>query len=314
MAAKNWSNSPSKLESVGTVGGHVELRKGSIQEAGMLPVENGLAMNQFAPVSGVLESKTMHREQCHLIVVLESVPTLRRHFAEVAYKAISGPVQLLEAASVSEAVIVTKNRAPSLVVIDLSSSEYNGLAVANEIWSVNSSTKIMFWCHSFKQNYFQQIKEIAQPFAVYGIVPKSCTDQRLIHAIQSILLHDNSFIDSSIRASVSSSGSQRRRLTKTEYETLCDVVQGLTDKAIARRRNLSARGVQNRLSALFSKILSGRHSWLRESAQMDVFNLRTRLVFEAVKSGLIDEEGLESLDSELDSWLSGEFGVGSMSA
>jgi hypothetical protein len=83
----------------------------------------------------------------------------------------------------------------------------------------------------------------------------------------------------------------------------------LTDKAIARRRNLSARGVQNRLAALFSKVLPAKHSWLRESAAMDVYNLRARLIFEVLKRGLIDAELLAGLDDELNSWLSDEFGV-----
>ncbi|MBX3072916.1 response regulator transcription factor [Candidatus Obscuribacterales bacterium] len=99
------------------------------------------------------------------------------------------------------------------------------------------------------------------------------------------------------------------KLTRSEYETLCDVMLGLTDKAIAKRRNLSARGVQNRLAALFSKVLRGRHSWLRESASMDVYNLRTRLIFEVLRRGLIDSEALASLDNELDNWLTEQFGV-----
>ncbi len=98
-------------------------------------------------------------------------------------------------------------------------------------------------------------------------------------------------------------------LSPSEYETLCDVLLGLTDKAIARRRNLSARGVQNRVAALFCKVLRGKNAWVKESASMDVYNLRARLIFEVLRRGLIDKEKLASLDQELSNWVNQEFGV-----
>ncbi len=274
----------------------------------MLPVQNGFARNQFSPSEKETQQISANEQHCHVIVVLEQVSTLRKHFAELAYKALTGPVQLLEAQESAEVLPLVAKRKPAMVVIDISASDYSGIATAAEIWKQDPGAKILFWCHSFKESYLQQLNQVVPPFAVYGIVLKSCIDEKMIHAIQSIMLHDNPFIDASIRSRVGAS-SQRNRLTRTEYETLCDVILGLTDKAIAKRRNLSARGVQNRLSALFSKLLSGRHAWLRESASMDVFNLRTRLVFEVVKSGLVDEESLEVLDQELDHWISTKFGL-----
>lgn len=48
---------------------------------------------------------------------------------------------------------------------------------------------------------------------------------------------------------------------------------------------------------------------LRESASMDVYNLRTRLIFEVLRRGLIDSESLALLDDELDTWITEQFGV-----
>jgi DNA-binding NarL/FixJ family response regulator len=130
----------------------------------------------------------------------------------------------------------------------------------------------------------------------------------LVNAIQSLVVRESTPFSPEEKALYQDSAGARK-LTRSEYETLCDVMLGLTDKAIAKRRNLSARGVQNRLAALFSKVLRGKHSWLRESASMDVYNLRTRLIYEVLRRGLVDSQALASLDKELDSWLNEEFGV-----
>lgn len=43
-------------------------------------------------------------------------------------------------------------------------------------------------------------------------------------------------------------------LSDAEYEILVDVALGLTDKAIAQRKKLSLRSVQNRLQQLYEKL------------------------------------------------------------
>ncbi|MBX9690757.1 MAG: hypothetical protein K2Z81_00125, partial [Cyanobacteria bacterium] len=63
----------------------------------MLPVQNGFARNQFSPTEKEVHQLSPQDQNCHVIVVLEQVSTLRKHFAELAYKALTGPVQLLEA-------------------------------------------------------------------------------------------------------------------------------------------------------------------------------------------------------------------------
>ena len=87
----------------------------------------------------------------------------------------------------------------------------------------------------------------------------------------------------------------------------CYVAVGLTDRAIARRRHISVRGVQNRLSMLLQKLLQGEDAHLRETADMEIFNARTRIIFECLRRGLIDPDDLSGLDSELSEWLEDEF-------
>jgi DNA-binding CsgD family transcriptional regulator len=96
-------------------------------------------------------------------------------------------------------------------------------------------------------------------------------------------------------------------LTDVEIETLLDIVVGLTDRAIARRRHISVRGVQNRLSMLLQKLLHGEDAHLRETANMEIFNARTRIIFECLRRGLISTEELSSLEGNLTEWLEDEF-------
>ncbi len=249
------------------------------------------------------------QDDYRLIIVLEPVQTLRKHFVELAHKAFTWPVQIFEASVSADVTGLSTRKTPALVVIDVNSSDRRGISTAGEIWAKYPDAKILFWCSSFKEAYYQQIQLMAPPQGIFGIVLKSCPDERLIHAIQSLVVHENTFIDSDVRRSLHEEPAANGKLTRSEYETLCDVMLGLTDKAIAKRRNLSARGVQNRLAALFSKVLRGKHSWLRESASMDVYNLRTRLIFEVLRRGLIDSESLALLDDELDTWITEQFGV-----
>jgi DNA-binding NarL/FixJ family response regulator len=280
----------------------------------MLHAQNSYIQNAqsvYRPVAEVRHQQGTlgQQDDYKLLVVLEPVATLRKHFVDLAHKAFSWPVQVYETGQATDVTGITARKTPSLFVIDVSSTDRRGLTTAAEVWAKYPDARILFWCSSFKDSHYQQICLMAPPQGVYGIVLKSCPDERLIHAIQSLVVHENTFIDSEVRRTLHEEPASNNKLTRSEYETLCDVMLGLTDKAIAKRRNLSARGVQNRLAALFAKVLRGKHSWLRESASMDVYNLRTRLIFEVLRRGLIDSESLALLDDELDSWISEQFGV-----
>lgn len=276
----------------------------------MLQAHNSYAQDYFRPGTEPLIPIQARQDEHRLVVLVEPVLTLRRLATELISRALNGPIEVIEASSTEEVGEMTFKKTPMLIVIDLSSSDHSGIKTAAEFWRKHPETKVLFWCNSFKESHYQQIQMIAPTAGVYGIVLKSCSDERLVHAIQSMVVHENTFIDAEVRRVLKDGSITREnKLTRSEYETLCDVLLGLTDKAIAKRRSLSARGVQNRLAALFSKVLRGKYSWLRESARMDVYNLRTRLIYEVLRRGLIDTETLSMLDNELDNWISDQFGV-----
>ncbi len=79
---------------------------------------------------------------------------------------------------------------------------------------------------------------------------------------------------------------------------------GLTDKAIARRRNLSLRSVQNRLQSLYEKL--NVHQSTGEDEAEGRYNLRTRAITIAYLRKLLNYSALERAERELAEWHGGK--------
>jgi DNA-binding NarL/FixJ family response regulator len=153
----------------------------------------------------------------------------------------------------------------------------------------------------------RELGKIVPDEAIHGYALKGESDEKLVYALTSIMLHDNPYIDPLVRGVQTRLQSKDSSLSDVEYETLLDIMLGLTDKAIASRRHISVRGVQNRLSMLSAKLFKGEDAYLKETAGMEVYNPRTRIVLEGLKRGLIDTDKIQELDEELDEWIADEF-------
>ena len=87
-----------------------------------------------------------------------------------------------------------------------------------------------------------------------------------------------------------------------EYEALIDIALGLTDNAIAERRYLSRRGVQNRLRSLYIKLGANEVAASRLGSP-EVLNVRARAVSIALQRGLINSFELAREEQLLKVWL-----------
>jgi DNA-binding CsgD family transcriptional regulator len=87
-------------------------------------------------------------------------------------------------------------------------------------------------------------------------------------------------------------------ITGKELETLKDVARGLSDQAIARRHNLSKRGVQSRISSLMQKLLGADEYTRLAVEKLDAINPRCRLVFVALTLELFDIGEIQQLDTQ----------------
>lgn len=243
--------------------------------------------------------------QSSSVLIADSLPGLRHYASSVLRKISSSIAQIYEAADGQSAVDAARKFQPALIIMDVAMPGVNGIKAAAQIWSVNPSAKILFWTQYHREVYIRDLGRIVPDEAIHGYVLKNHADDTLIHAITSVWLHDNPYIDPQVRA-MSKPNRMGGGLTDRELEILQDLAVGLTEKAISTRRHISLRGVQCRAASLYSKLLASRKVET-DSGDTDLFNPRARALFEAVKRGLIEPETLSAWERDLNSWLNQEF-------
>lgn len=242
------------------------------------------------------------------ILIVEDLPGLRNHVSALLHKACPGKLKILQASNGQEAVELARDAKPDLVIMDIAMPVLNGMKAAQQIWTTRRNTRILFWSQYHREIYIRELARIVPDEAIHGYVLKTGSDDNFVYAVQSVLLHDNPFFDPvvrSVRARVSQKNSW---LSDIELETLNDLMLGLTDRAIAIRRQISLRGVQSRTGALYTKLLKGEDDRLRKiTGGTEIVNQRARLIFEAVKRGLIIPEDLDPLNADFYNWIDETF-------
>jgi DNA-binding NarL/FixJ family response regulator len=241
------------------------------------------------------------------LLVVEDVAALRQHIVGLIQTKIAGAHEIHEATNGAEGLKLFRALSPEMIVMDISMPELNGIKAAQQIWAESPKTKILFWSQYHREAYVRELGKIVPDEAIHGYALKSETDEKLAYAITSVLLQDNPYIDPLVRGVQQRLQCKDQSITDVEYETLLDIAIGMTDRAIACRRHISVRGVQNRLSMLLNKLVAGEDAYLRELADMEIYNPRTRVVYEALKRGLLDTDELPALQKDLDDWLSEEY-------
>ncbi|HEY9772704.1 MAG TPA: response regulator transcription factor [Planktothrix sp.] len=241
------------------------------------------------------------------VLIIEDVVALRKHAAGLV-KQIVAEAEISECDNGQEGLRMARSVEPDLIIMDISMPQLNGIKAAQQIWAQAPDRKILFWSQYHREAYVRELGKIVPDEAIHGYALKGETDEKFAGAIRSILLQDIPYIDPVVRGVQMRLHTRDGSLTDVEYETILDIALGLTDKAIALRRHISVRGVQNRLSMVLDKLIKGYDNHLRETAGMDVYNARTRIVFEALRRGLIDPDDMSSMENELRDWLATEFG------
>ncbi|MFY9557007.1 MAG: response regulator transcription factor [Blastocatellia bacterium] len=215
----------------------------------------------------------------------------------------SGPV--IETADGNTAVELALKERPSLVVLDIKLPGLSGVKAARQIWSELNLARIIFWSQYKDEIYIRELSRFVPGETVYGYVLKSSPDERLIAALRAVLQDEQCWIDPEIRTVQSRATNRSSGLTDIEYEALIDIALGLTDKAIARRRYLSERGVQNRLRELYAK-LSIDIEQIIDERWGSTYSPRSRAISIALQRGLINADELAGENESLQAWLQRE--------
>jgi DNA-binding NarL/FixJ family response regulator len=182
------------------------------------------------------------------------------------------------------------------VVMDLQMSERNGIEAARTIWRERPDTKILFWSNYSDEAYVRGVTRIVPEGATYGYVLKSASEERLKLALRSVFVEAQCVIDREVRGVQQKTLGNAVGLTDVEYEILVDVALGLTDRAIAQRKHLSLRSVQNRLQQLYEKL--GVYETSGEGGK-GWFNLRSRAVAVALSRRVLNSSAIERADRDL---------------
>lgn len=241
-------------------------------------------------------------------LIIEDVPALRE-YARNVLTALYSNCDIHIAENGVDGVKMALSLSPHFIVMDISMPEMNGIKAAEQIWQNDKNTSILFWSQYHRETYVRSLGKVVPDEAIHGYLLKSESTEKLGQAIKKIVDEQDPYIDPVVQKVQTRLKSKDQTLTDSEYETLLDITVGLTDRAIAARRHISVRGVQNRLSMLLNKLIKEEEFHLKESAGMEIFNPRTRIVFHALQRGLIDPDELNLLDEEALEWVDEEYDV-----
>lgn len=235
------------------------------------------------------------------ILIIEDDVLHRAYLREAVHAALPECDTLIEAENGMIGERLAREHRSANIIMDLQMSPRNGIEAARTIWKERPDTNILFWSNYSDEAYVRGVSRIVPDGAAYGYVLKSASDDRLKLALRSIFIESQCVIDREVRGMQQKSLGHGSGFTDSEYEVLIDIALGLTDRAIAQRRNLSLRSVQNRLQQLYEKL--DVYQTVGEDGEEGRFNLRTRAITIAILRKLLNHNSLEKAEAELASWL-----------
>lgn len=236
------------------------------------------------------------------VLIIEDDPLHRSFLKEIVVAALPECESVLEAEDGAEGEALHREHRPANVVMDLQMHHRNGIEAARTIWRERPQTSIMFWSNYADEAYVRGVGRIVPPGAAYGYVLKSASEERLKVALRGIFIENQCVVDREVRGLQHRGPSTGNGLSDSEYEVLIDVALGLTDRIIAKRRNLSPRSIQNRLQQIFDKLeISEEQGPGGEFSSY--FNMRARVAAVALRKKLINYNSLELAEAELQRWL-----------
>lgn len=206
------------------------------------------------------------------------------------------------ATSGREALDACVNEAEPWIVTDIQMPNLNGIELARHIWARQPAARVLFCTQHGDETYVRALIKIVPPDTVYGYVLKNNSSETVARAAGAVFDEDQCWIDPQIRRVQARTLQPLDALSDAEYEALIDIALGLTDNAIAERRYLSRRGVQNRLRSLYVKLGANEVATLKLGSP-EVLNVRARAVSIALQRGLINSFELAREEQLLKVWL-----------
>lgn len=163
------------------------------------------------------------------------------------------------AASAQEAVALTVEHAPDVVLMDIDMPGMLCFEAARQIARLRPRTKLIFLSAYFHDQYIDQALEVK----ARGYLTKSERPETVIAAIREVLL-GGAFFSEEVRSRIvvdakgarlpEPSRSRTATLSRRELEILCYFAQGMTKKLIAYKNHLSVKTVDHHISNIMQKL------------------------------------------------------------
>ncbi len=189
-----------------------------------------------------------------------------------------------------------------LIISDIQMPGIDGIALAKNIWQSNPEARIIIWSQYDDEMYVRSLAKIIPPETVYGYILKNNRSKMLSKAINAVFEESQCWIDPKVRPVQARLARSDSALSDRECEALIDIALGLKDNAIAERRYLSRRGVQNRLKSLYAK-LGIELDFPESETGNEMANPRTRAISIALRRGLINAYVIKEEEEKLHAWL-----------
>lgn len=235
------------------------------------------------------------------ILIAEDNEGQRRYLHDLLAKEFPSHGPFYDAGDGEAAVKLALEHRPTLAILDIQMPKLSGVKAAKAIWKEFPAGRIIFWTQFPHEIYINEIRKIVRstdPQPTYGFIHKNNPESRFLRFVAAVLEDGADMIDPAFKDSF-----QRPLLTEFEAEALRYLALGLSNWAIARRCSLSMRGVESRLATLYEKLFTESSLGTEfEAYEKLAYNTRTRAFFEALRRGLINNEELESAETELEKW------------
>jgi len=182
-------------------------------------------------------------------IVLADDHTIVRQGLRSILEQQAGINVIAEADNGREAVRITKQLKPDVVVMDFSMPDLNGLEATRQIKQRVPETKVLILTRHANQEY---VKSILSAGASGYLVKKSAAEE-LVIAIQAVHRGD-SYLDSSISKMIikeylsPAAGENKTlevKLTPRQHEVLQLIAEGHPNREIASRLHISVKTVEN---------------------------------------------------------------------
>lgn len=177
-----------------------------------------------------------------------------------------------EAANADQAICLTKEKRPDVILMDIRMPQKSGISACKEILSLYPHTSIiMLTSYDDDEAIYESIMAGAS-----GYILKEISSDDIIHSIEEVA-KGRSLLDPAITAKVfkrmrmTEIEKKIQELTAQEKQVLSYISQGLTNKEIAKVMVLSEKTIRNYISQIFSKLE------VHNRAEAAVFAVRNHL-------------------------------------